>query len=261
MKILRAAVMSIIMDTEYAYLVMTEVCAVRERWKKYVLGCVLLVFAVVIAWTTGEQVVQAIAQSHTARTLVIDAGHGGFDGGAIGSNGTTEQDINLSIAKRVQLLASFFGVQTVMTREDTNALDYDPSRPVRENKVSDIKARQKVVEQTANPVFLSIHLNKFSDAQYHGAQVFYSTNHAGGCALAELLQDALITGCDPTNKRQAKPADQSIYLMKVLDCPAVIVECGFLSNPAEEALLGNQEYHKKLAASIVAGYLRYKNGV
>ena len=85
-----------------------------QRWKKYVLGCVLLVFAVLVAWTTGEQVVQAIAQNHTARTLVIDAGHGGFDGGAIGSNGTTEQDINLSIAKRVQLLASFFGVQTVI---------------------------------------------------------------------------------------------------------------------------------------------------
>ena len=233
----------------------------RQRWKKYVLGCVLLVFAVVLAWTTGEQVVQAIAQSHAARTLVIDAGHGGFDGGAIGSNGTTEQDINLSIAKRVQLLASFFGVQTVMTREDTNALDYDPSRPVRENKVSDIKARQKIVEQTANPIFVSIHLNKFSDAQYHGAQVFYSTNHAGGCALAELLQDALITGCDPSNTRQAKPADQSIYLMKVLECPAVIVECGFLSNPSEEELLGDSAYHKKLAASIVIGYLRYESGV
>lgn len=233
----------------------------RQRWKKYVLGCVLLVFAVVLAWTTGEQVVQAIAQSHAARTLVIDAGHGGFDGGAIGSNGTTEQDINLSIAKRVQLLVSFFGVQTVMTREDTNALDYDPSRPVRENKVSDIKARQKIVEQTANPIFVSIHLNKFSDAQYHGAQVFYSTNHAGGCALAELLQDALITGCDPSNTRQAKPADQSIYLMKVLECPAVIVECGFLSNPSEEELLGDSAYHKKLAASIVTGYLRYESGV
>ena len=233
----------------------------RQRWKKYVLGCVLLVFAVVLAWTTGEQMVQAIAQSHAARTLVIDAGHGGFDGGAIGSNGTTEQDINLSIAKRVQLLASFFGVQTVMTREDTNALDYDPSRPVRENKVSDIKARQKIAEQTANPIFLSIHLNKFSDAQYHGAQVFYSTNHAGGCALAELLQDALITGCDPSNTRQAKPANQSIYLMKVLECPAVIVECGFLSNPSEEELLGDPAYHKKLAASIVTGYLRYESGV
>lgn len=258
---MRVAVLSIIMDREYAYLVMTEVCALRQRWRKYVLGCILLAMAGFLAWTTGEQVVQAVAQSHSERTLVIDAGHGGFDGGAIGSNGTTEQDINLSIAKRVQLLASYFGVQTVMTREDTNALDYDASRSVRENKISDIKARERIVEETANPVFLSVHLNKFSDAQYHGAQVFYSTNHAGGCALAELLQDALIVGCDPDNKRQAKPADQSIYLMKVLDCPAVIVECGFLSNPAEEALLGNPEYHKKLAASIVTGYLRYESGV
>ena len=96
--------------------------------------------------------VQAIAQSHAARTLVIDAGHGGFDGGAIGSNGTTEQDINLSIAKRVQLLASFFGVQTVMTREDTNALDYDPSRPVRENKVSDIKGASRQIAAADMPI-------------------------------------------------------------------------------------------------------------
>ena len=232
----------------------------RQTGRRAVLAAGLLLAAVLVC-IGGGSAVQAMMQQDAPAVLVIDAGHGGFDGGAIGSNGTTEQDINLSIAKRVQLLASFFGVQTVMTREDTNALDYDPSRPVRENKVSDIKARQKVVEQTANPIFVSIHLNKFSDAQYHGAQVFYSTNHAGGCALAELLQDALITGCDPSNTRQAKPADQSIYLMKVLECPAVIVECGFLSNPAEEELLGDPAYHKKLAASIVTGYLRYESGI
>lgn len=240
---------------------MMGVCALLQQWKKRVLGVALLLIVGLFLWTKGETVVQAVAQNSSMRTLVIDAGHGGFDGGAIGSNGTTEQDINLSIAKRVQLLSAFFGVQTAMTREDTNALDYDASRSIRDNKITDIRAREQIVKSTANPVFLSIHLNKFSDAQYHGAQVFYSTNHAGSCALAELLQDTLIRGCDPTNTRQAKPADQNIYLMKALDCPAVIVECGFLSNPTEEALLGDLEYHKKLAASIVTGYLRYVSGV
>lgn len=252
---------SIIMDMESAYLLVMGVCALIGLKDKRALIFGLLLAAGLLIWTNGDRVAQVFASEQTERTLVIDAGHGGFDGGAIGANGTTEQDINLSIAQRVQLLASFFGVQTVMTREDRNALEYDASRPVRENKITDIKAREQIAKSVSDPVFVSIHLNKFSDAQYHGAQVFYSTNHAGGAALAELLQRTLIDGCDPTNTRKAKPAEQTIYLMKVLNCPAVIVECGFLSNPAEEQLLGDTEYHKKLAASIVTGYLRYENGV
>ena len=147
-----------------------------------------------------------------------------------------------------------------MTRADENALAYDPSRTIRENKVADIKAREQIVEEASNPVFLSIHLNQFGDPQYHGAQVFYSPNHAGSSALAEFLQGALAEGCDPSNTRQAKQAERTIYLMKQLGCPAVIVECGFLSNPEEEQRLNDTEYHKKLAASIVTGYLRYENG-
>lgn len=117
-----------------------------------------------------EQKTRAMQTAGNAQTtLVIDAGHGGFDGGAVGADGTAEQDINLSIAKRVQVLANFFGVPTAMTRPDENALDYNPSRTVRENKIADIKAREKLVNSIPSPVFLSIHLNKFSDARYHGA--------------------------------------------------------------------------------------------
>ncbi len=231
----------------------------RQTGKRILLGAAVLALAL-IAGLRGGSMVQAIAQSRSERTLVIDAGHGGFDGGATGSNGTAEQDINLSIAQRVQALAGFFGVRTAMTRADENALAYDPSRTIRENKVADIKAREQIVEEASNPVFLSIHLNQFSDSQYHGAQVFYSPNHAGSSALAEFLQGALAEGCDPSNTRQAKQAERTIYLMKQLDCPAVIVECGFLSNPEEEQRLNDTEYHKKLAASIVTGYLRYENG-
>ncbi len=236
-------------------------CAlVKQRREKGVLIVAFLLAIGLVTWTGGSRVVQTLAHGSMARTLVIDAGHGGFDGGAVGATGTTEQDINLSIAQRVQSLAAFFGVPTTMTRTNEQALDYDPSRSVRDNKIADIKAREQLVQDEKNPVFISIHLNKFSDPQYHGAQVFYSSNHAGSRALAELLQEALIAGCDPSNNRQARPAEQSIYLMKVLTCPAVIVECGFLSNPAEEALLGNEEYHKKLAACIVSGYLQYDGG-
>ena len=159
----------------------------RQTGKRILLGAAVLALAL-IAGLRGGSMVQAIAQSRSERTLVIDAGHGGFDGGATGSNGTAEQDINLSIAQRVQALAGFFGVRTAMTRADENALAYDPSRTIRENKVADIKAREQIVEETPNPVFLSIHLNQFSDSQYHGAQVFYSPNHAGSSALAEFCR-------------------------------------------------------------------------
>lgn len=231
----------------------------KRTGKRMVIGAAALALALVVGMRGGSMV-QAIAQNRAARTLVIDAGHGGFDGGAVGSSGTSEQDINLSIAQRVQALAEFFGVHTAMTRTDENALGYDPSRSVRENKIADIKAREQFVQETSNPVFLSIHLNKFSDARYHGAQVFYSPSHPDSRALAEQMQETLAEGCDPANNRQAKQAESTIYLMKKLECPAVIVECGFLSNPEEEQRLSDTEYHKKLAASIVTGYLRYESG-
>lgn len=218
----------------------------------------LIVIAIVLS---SESTIQTMVHQKATNTLVIDAGHGGFDGGAIGASGTTEQDINLSIAQRLACLSEYFGIQTVLTRQDQNALAYDPSRSVRENKVADIKAREQIAAQTPNAIFLSIHLNKFSDPQYHGAQVFYSPNHAGGRILAELLQASLVNGCDPSNHREAKQAQNTIYLMKKLACPAVIVECGFLSNPDEEAKLNDQDYHKKLAAAILYGYSQYIDSV
>ena len=150
---------------------------------KYAAWSAALLAAALLLGIGGGTAVQALAGSMEAPTLVIDAGHGGFDGGAIGSDGTAEQDINLSIARRVQALAGFFGVRTAMTRADENALDYDPGRPIRENKVADIRARERIVGAADSPVFVSIHLNKFSDPQYHGAQVFYSPNHADSKTL------------------------------------------------------------------------------
>lgn len=232
---------------------------VWNKGRKIAVG--LLLLALIAAGVLRGNAAVAAADARGAnRTLVIDAGHGGFDGGAVGFSGTQEKDINLSIASRVQVLAAFFGVQTAMTRTDENALGYDPSASVRENKIADIKMREQTVAAFADPVFVSVHLNKFSDAQYHGAQVFYSKNHAGGRALAECLQNALVAGVDPQNRRQAKQAEDTIYLMKQLSCPAVIVECGFLSNPEEAVRLTEENYQKQLAACIVCGYLRYEAG-
>ncbi len=229
-----------------------------KRGTRNALLCAAAVlFAVFLAAKSGDTI-HTMRESRAEPTLVIDAGHGGFDGGAVGASGISEQDINLSISNNVRELAGFFGVKTAMTRKDKNALVYDPSHPIRENKSKDIKAREEYVNSILNPVFVSVHLNKFSDPQYHGAQVFYSPNHAGSRALAKLIQETLIKGCDPQNHREAKQGESSIYLLKKLKCPAVIVECGFLSNPGEEKLLNDPDYQKKLAVCIVYAYLKYK---
>ncbi len=193
---------------------------------------------------------------HEIETLVLDAGHGGFDGGAVSPNGVTEQEINLHVTKKVESLAGLFGIPTELTRKDGNALDYEAGRSVRENKVADIKARQHICEQIQNPVFISIHLNKFEQSRYFGAQVFYGEKNAQSKAIAESIQEALKSGIANGNHRVAKPAGDSIYLMRTLTCPALIVECGFLSNPEDEAALVQDTYQTQLAVCILAGYLQ-----
>lgn len=217
----------------------------------------LLVFGTV----ARQKTMDVFGAGNSLPVLVIDAGHGGFDGGAVGVNGTTEQDINLSISRSVQALSGLFGYASVMTRPDEQALDYVEGRSVRENKVADIKARERITNETENPVFLSIHLNKFEDPQYYGAQVFYSKNNVDSKILAEQTQEALIAGIPNGNIRRAKPAAAAIYLMKKLECPAVIVECGFLSNPEEERKLCDPGYHKQLALCIFEGYQEYLNSL
>lgn len=209
----------------------------------------------------NNESIRVFGQRNAFPVLVIDAGHGGFDGGAVSPSGTTEQDINLQISRSVQALTHLFGYPAVMTRQDEQALDYVPGRSVHQNKVADIKARERIVNQTHNPVFLSIHLNKFEQAKYFGAQVFYSKNHVDSQSLAELTQEALIAGIQNDNIRRAKPAAPAIYLMKRLNCPAVIVECGFLSNPEEERLLREPAYQKRLAVCIFSGYQGYLNNI
>ena len=225
-----------------------------KRWPFYLAFALLGLLIADQLYPMGWTGVFSAQQS--AHTLVLDAGHGGFDGGAVSPNGVTEQQINLSIAGKTRDLAGLFGVPCVLTRTDEGALDYEPGRTVRENKVADIQARAHICEKTENPVFVSIHLNKFEQSQYFGAQVFYGAADPDSRVLAEAIQAALAQGIDNGNTRAAKPAGDSIYLMRRLTCPAVIVECGFLSNPEEEADLCRDSYQTQLAACILAGYLQ-----
>ena len=201
--------------------------------------------------------VPVFAPHNDQAILVLDAGHGGIDGGAVSESGICEQTINLAIAKKCEAFAGLFGIRTMLTRKDEQSIDYQADQSIRQNKIADIHGRENIVKSIPNPIFLSIHLNKFTDPSYAGAQVFWSKHNAESSLLAVELQQALTDGLSPGKQRKAKQAADSIYLMKVLRCPAVIVECGFLSNAAEAEKLAQDSYQKQLTLCIIGGYLNY----
>lgn len=211
----------------------------------YLLVCCAVIGAAMLLSRAGTAIAVMTADSSSFPTVVIDAGHGGEDGGAVSVTGVNESTINLEISLRVNDLLRFLGVQTKMIRTEDVSV-YTEGQTIAQKKVSDIHNRVKAVEATPNALLLSIHQNQFSEAQYRGAQVFYAK---GSQTLAEALQAALAAQVDPNNHRACKQA-RDIYLLEHVSCPAILVECGFLSNPAEEALLREASYQKKLTAAI-----------
>ncbi len=205
--------------------------------------------------------VPVIALPTANKVVIIDAGHGSPDGGAISNSGIMEKDINLAIAQKLQALLEQTGSVAVITRADDNSI-HDPGKTtIRAKKNSDLKNRKKIMEESQADVFISIHLNKFEQSQYYGAQVFYAAGTEQSKVLAEMIQKELIQTIDNGNTRKAKPAANNIYLLRDAVIPAVIVECGFLSNPEEERLLQTDQYQKKLAWSIYIGLMKYFNGL
>lgn len=181
------------------------------------------------------------------RTVVIDAGHGGEDGGAVSCTGVTESTLNLEIALRLEKLCSLLGMKTAMIRTTDTAV-YTSGTTIAAKKVSDLKRRVEIVNGTKNALLVSIHQNTYPDASCTGAQVFYAKGQESA-ALAKHLQQDLIRCVNIGGHRKEKNAD-GIYLMEHISCPGVLVECGFLSNPNEEALLRTADYQKKLCCVI-----------
>ena len=224
-------------------------------FKKYWIFYVLVCAAVLLSAQALSQLSSAVAVSaaqEPAPVIVIDAGHGGEDGGAISVSGLRESGINLEISLRLNDMLRFLGAQTRMIRTEDVSV-YTEGDTIAAKKVSDIKNRVAFVQNTPNAVLISIHQNQFSEEKYRGAQVFYAD---GSEDLARRLQDALIAQVDPRNHRACKPA-KDIYLMEHVSCPAALIECGFLSNYAEEQLLRDPSYQKKLAAAIAGSLLTY----
>lgn len=189
-------------------------------------------------------------------TIVIDAGHGGEDGGAVNEEGVLEKDINLGISLKTADLLNFFGFDVVMTRTDDTALSGD-EQTVHTRKVADMNNRLKIFNSNENNVVISIHQNKFEQSQYHGTQVFYSPNNEDSSVLAENVKYAVKKLIQPDNERECKKSDSGIYLLKHATVPAIIVECGFISNMEECANLLDEIYQKQISYAIVSGFLDY----
>lgn len=209
---------------------------------------------------TMNDAIDAAATSLGEYTVVIDAGHGGIDGGTSAADGTPEKTLNLQIAEKLRLMLDAMGVKTVMTRGDDDSI-HDPSATtIRQKKISDIKNRLKIIENTDNAVFVSIHQNHFGDSKYHGTQVFYSKNDPGSKMLAEAVRAQIITNLQKDNTREVKQSGTEIYLLYHANVPAVMVECGFLSNAEETAKLKDEGYQRELAFLTALGVVEYLSG-
>ena len=214
-----------------------------------VLACTILLF------TGGVKNVLPASGSVEKKVILIDAGHGGDDPGKIGINQAKEKDINLAIAKKLKVCLEKAGFEVVMTRE----ADESVKGPEQGNKKStDMRNRCAKIRETKPAMAVSIHQNSYTSPEIQGAQVFYYGQSENGKKLAEILQTALIEQVDPDNHRAAK-ANESYYLLKKTPTPTVIVECGFLSNYEESALLSEDMYQERIAWAIVMGIMQYLN--
>ncbi|MCD8008787.1 MAG: N-acetylmuramoyl-L-alanine amidase [Clostridiales bacterium] len=223
----------------------------------YLLVLIVLLAGVALAQSSDTEAADGAAP---APVMVIDAGHGGADGGAVAADGTLESDLNLDIALRLEALAAFWGVDTVMTR-DSAEIEYPAeATTLAAMKRADQYARAALVNSTAGAVLISIHQNNYPAAAPWGIQVFYGSV-SGSDALAAVLQENLTGQLCSNTRRLAEPIDSSIYLMKKVNCTAVLVECGFLSNPDDLSQLKTGEYRLELAAVILASYLQYTQGM
>lgn len=214
------------------------------------LGLIIIVIALLISNTTAPA---ADFKHENYRCIILDPGHGIPDGGAVSENNTTENTLNLQISQKVRAGLLKRGYNVIMTRDDLNGLD--------KNKRSDMNMRLNIMKNTDADMFVSIHINKFSKPQYRGAEVLYSANFTQSTLLAQMIIDN-IKKVDPTNQtRNIKEAEKSLFLMKNATLPAVIVECGFLSNPEEEKLLKSSDYQQKIADAICSGIVDYYKNI
>lgn len=210
------------------------------------------VFALVCSAMGISRAVTVISENlplSERKCVIIDAGHGGEDGGATSCSGILESKLNLEIALRLNDLFHILGTKTCMIRTEDISV-HTGGKSISERKVSDLKERVRIINETQNAFLISVHQNYFSESQYRGPQVFYGKT-SGSQEFARELQTQLNSALVRGNHRQCKKSD-GIYLMEKIQCPGILLECGFLSNPQEDQLLQSPEYQKKLSCLIVS---------
>ena len=226
----------------------------RTRW---LAAGVLALGAVIggVLWRLEESVSAAApAPAGLEVRWIVDAGHGGEDGGAVSPGGVVESRINLEIARRVDGIFGFCGEPALMLRTEDISLHDPESVSLREKKASDLHNRAQTASEYPEAALVSIHQNMFQQSRYRGTQVFYAPTQ-GSQELAQAIQGVVRESLQPENSRESKPIPSTVYLMNHIPNRAVLVECGFLSNPEEEGLLQDPKYQTKLAAAIAAGCL------
>lgn len=241
----------------------------RNSWMKHrignrkgILGVALfaaaLFFFIFQSGKTIETVQTNVLLYEKQKKIIIDAGHGGEDGGAVGVNGALEKDINLAIAQEIYRLLDNQGFDVVMVRDSDAWLADDSLNSIAKRKRSDMVNRMDLIQSYGQDcIFVSIHQNHFSQEKYSGAQVFYSKNHKDSAALAEAIRTSVITELQPENNRQNKEAEENIFLLNQCKVPAVLVECGFLSNAKENEQLCDETYQKQMARAVAQGIYSY----
>ena len=229
----------------------------RFGWKMLLSINLVALVLIILLSIVGSKTITVIAEKQmpaSSKYIIIDAGHGGVDGGATSCSGVLESKINLEIALRLDDLLHLLGMQTIMIRTEDISI-HTEGETIASKKVSDLKNRAGIINQTYNAVLVSIHQNYFYDQRYSGAQVFYA-NTAGSADLAQKMQTQFVATLNPGSNRRIKKAS-GIYLMENIKCPGILIECGFLSNPQEEAKLLSDRYQKDICcviASILSSY-------
>lgn len=190
-------------------------------------------------------------------TVIIDAGHGGEDGGAVAYDGSLEKNFNLDIALRLQKILELYGFNVIMTRTEDKMTCDDNLKTQRQKKISDIRNRLEIINKFSNAIFVSIHQNKFSDSRQEGTQVFYSPVNLNSKKLADYIQNTVVANLQKNNKRKTKKSGTEIFLLYHSTIPAVMVECGFLSNRNDLSLLKTDDYKNQIATLVADGIINY----
>ncbi len=215
------------------------------------LAVALLFSSLARLYLEPQSTIAAGGTTDTLPVIVLDAGHGGIDGGATGADGTVEKELNLKISQRIAALLRVMGYTVVETRtEDRSLADADAKKG--RVKQSDLTNRLKVSKEYPDSIFVSIHMNTYPSVACEGLQVWYSENNAQSAEFAKEVQLGVKTLLQPQNNRKIKAATSSIYLLRHAENPAILIECGFISNPAECEKLTSDDYQKQLALAIAA---------